>query len=180
MIGIRALLSELRQYICNHIVTSVPSNQIRMLFYRRIMGFELHDGVCIHMGARFDCAKGLKIGSNSVINENCRLDSRAGISIGSNVAIAAESIILTADHDPNASDFSTRLRPVLIEDYVFVGTRSLILGGVTLHRGAVVAAGSVVSRDVKALDIVAGVPARPIGARDTEFSYDASYRRYLH
>jgi len=144
------------------------------------MGFELGDGVAIHLGARFDCARGLRLGVGSVVNENCRLDSRGGISIGDNVSISAETIILTADHDINATDFRGRTRPVVIEDYVFIGTRAMILPGVTLHRGSVVAAGAVVNRDVKALDVVGGVPACSIGTRNSELFYRIEYLRILH
>jgi len=174
------LLSELRLYVCNHLVASIPSRRIRLSFYRRIMGFQLEDGVAIHLGASFDCARGLKIGRASVVNEKCRLDPRGGITIGNNVAIAAQTIILTADHDLNAPDFRGRERPVVIEDFVFIGTRAMILPGVTLCRGAVVAAGAVVSRDVKALDIVGGVPARSIGTRNPALSYTTDYSRCLH
>jgi acetyltransferase-like isoleucine patch superfamily enzyme len=176
----KVFLSELRLYICNHIVAHIPSNFVRLLFYRCIMGFQLAEGVAIHLGARFDCAKKLKIGTNSVINENCRIDPRGGITIGSNVLIAAESIILTADHEPNTSDFRGRRRAVVIENYVFVGTRALILPGVTLHQGAVVAAGAVVSRDVSTMTIVGGVPARKISMRTSELKYSTKYIRWLH
>ena len=144
------------------------------------MDFQLEDGASIHLGVHFDCTRGLKIGTNSVINRNCRLDPRGGIIIGKNVAIAPETIILTADHDLNTPDFLGRVRPVLIQDYVFIGTRAMILPGVTLHRGSVVAAGAVVSRDVPALEMVGGVPARPIGKRNPELSYVTKYTRLLH
>ncbi len=132
------------------------------------------------MNCRFDCARGLTIESPGVINQGCRLDTRGGIHIGSNVSISEGVFILTADHDPKASDFRGRMRPVVIEDFVFIGTRAMILPGVTLHRGAIIAAGAVVSRDVPAMEIVGGVPARSIGVRNSELSYTAEYARLLH
>jgi maltose O-acetyltransferase len=166
---LRVFFSELRLYVCNHIVASVPSRRLRMMFYRRIMRFNLGEKTSIFLNCRFDCTERLTIGSPSAINQGCRLDSRGGLTIGNNVSISEEVCILTADHDPKADDFSGRPRPVVIEDYVFVGTRAMILPGVTIHRGAIVAAGAVVSRDVKALDIVGGVPARSIGTRNPDF-----------
>jgi maltose O-acetyltransferase len=56
---------------------------------------------------------------------------------------------------------------VSIEDYVWLGARAVILPGVTVGRGAVVAAGSVVTKNVPPLTIVAGIPARPVGMRDS-------------
>jgi len=177
---LKILQAELRLFVCNCFVSHLPSRRLRMLFYRKIMGFNLGGKTNIFMNCRFDCAKGLTIGSTTVINQGCRLDSRGGLRIGSNVSISEEVCILTADHDPSRPDFGGRSRPVVVEDYVFIGTRAMILPGVTLHRGAVVAAGAGVSRDVPALDIVGGVPARHIRSRDAELGYTAEYSRLLH
>src|ERR1035437_9508153 len=176
---INSFLGDLRLYLCNHVVANIPSRCLRMLFYRRIMGFTLGKQTSIFLKCRFDCAKNLAIGSPSVINQGCRLDSRGGLRIGNNVSISEEVCILTADHDPKTSDFRGRPRPVVIEDYVFIGTRAMILPGVTVHRGAIVAAGAVVSRDVQALGIVGGIPARSIGTRNPVLSYTTEYTRFL-
>ena len=176
----RPFLSEIRLFCCNHIVSHIPSHRLRMLFYRKIMRFNLGERATVFLNCRFDCANGLTIGSTSVINQGCRLDSRGGLCIGNNVSISEQVCILTADHDPNTPDFRGRVRPVVIEDHVFIGTRAMILPGVTLYRGAIIAAGAVVSRNVKAMDIVGGVPARSIGTRNPGISYMAEYSRFLH
>jgi maltose O-acetyltransferase len=180
MRAVKSFLSELRLYVCNHIIARVPFHFVRLAFYRHIMGFQLADGVAIHLGARFDCAKGLKIGQNSVVNENCRLDPRGSITIGSNVSISAETIILTADHDSSLPDFKGRVRPVVIEDHVFIGTRAMILAGVTLGRGTIVAAGAVVSRNVPTMSVVGGIPAREISKRIADLNYTTVYHRLFH
>ena len=63
---------------------------------------------------------------------------------------------------------------------MFIGTRALILPGVTLHREVIVAAGAVVRRDLQALTVVGGVPAREIGKRNPDLNYRTAYRRLLH
>ncbi|WP_218081028.1 acyltransferase [Anthocerotibacter panamensis] len=164
-------------YLTNHVIANIPSHTVRLGFYRGILKLELQKGSLIFMGAWFDGTGNLKIGRNSTINQQCRLDNRGAIQIGNNVTIAAGVWIITADHDLNASNFGGRIRPVHIEDYVFVGSRATILPGVTLARGCVVAAGAVVTRDVAPYTIVGGVPARLIGKRRSDLEYNAHYPR---
>jgi acetyltransferase-like isoleucine patch superfamily enzyme len=180
MKAVMYLLAELRLYLCNHVVARVPFHCLRLPFYRHIMGFQLDEGVAIHLGARFDCTRGLKMGAKSVINENCRLDPRGGIAIGSNVSISGETIILTADHDPDSEMFVGRHKPVTILDRAWIGTRALILPGVSIGEGAVVAAGTVVTKNVAPYTIVAGVPAKVIRQRSNDLNYELSYKRLLH
>lgn len=163
-------------YLCNRVIAFVPSHGLRRIFYCTCMQFEIGEKSRIFMGARFDARREFKLSAHSVINENCRLDNRGNLYIGSNVSISSEVCILTADHDPQSSSFIGRDRPVRIEDYVFVGTRAMILPGTTIGRGAVVAAGAIVTRDVPPFSIVAGSPAKEIGKRNPDLSYQIDYR----
>ncbi|MEY2541832.1 MAG: hypothetical protein QOI22_1434 [Verrucomicrobiota bacterium] len=166
-------------FVCNRLVANVPSHTVRLAFYRGVMRFDIGDRSNIFSGARFDTRGSFRMGNNSVINERCRLDNRGGLSIGQNVSISAETCILTADHDPHDPAFIGRNRPVVIADYVFVGTRALILPGITIGRGAVVGAGAVVTKSVPPLAIVAGSPARQIGQRNPDLNYQIDYRRFF-
>ncbi len=159
--SIKVFFSELRLYLCNHLVNRVPSHTFRLWYYRSVMRFEIGKDATIGMGCIFDTAKNLKIGEKSVINARCRLDSRGGIDIGDCVSISSDTIIITADHDPNQYMVG-RSRPVKIEPYVFVGTRAMILAGVTIGTQSVVAAGSVVTKDIPSHSIAGGIPARKI------------------
>lgn len=162
-------------YLCNRIVAFVPSHRLRQIFYRTFMQFEIGEKSCIFMGARFDARRGFTLGAHSVINEHCRLDNRGELFIGSNVSISSEVCILTADHDPQSAAFSGRCRAIRIEDYVFIGTRAMILPGITIGRGAVVAAGAIVTKDVPPFAIVAGSPAKEIGKRNPDLAYQIEY-----
>jgi maltose O-acetyltransferase len=141
------------------------------------MQLRVAPGSFIFMDAWLDTRGFFEMGRDSVINQKCRLDNRGGINIGNSVSISAEVCILTADHDLQSSEFSGRTSPVVIGDHVFIGTRAMILPGVTIGRGAAVAAGAVVTRDVEPFAIVAGVPARPIGRRPEDLRYRSSYAR---
>jgi maltose O-acetyltransferase len=172
-------------YLTNHLIAHTPSFGLRRGWYRRVLGISLGSGSGVHLGCyvwfygpgqiRRD---GVAIGANSRINRDCTLDVRGGLTIGENVSISPEVAILTAQHGVADPEFRVESRRVVIEDNVFVGTRAIILPGVTLGRGSVVAAGAVVTRDVPPLAIVAGVPARVVGTRPedaTHYVLDSSF-----
>lgn len=163
----------------NHIINKIPFYFIRGWFYKNIFNFKLGKGVTIFLEVRFDATSGLVIGDNSVINSSCRIDTRGLVTIGSNVSISEGVSILTADHNPKTPNLQGRTRAVHLYDYVWIGTRAMILPGVTIGKGAVIGAGSIVTKDVPDLTIVAGNPAKPIGKCHTDFSYSTYYRRYL-
>lgn len=156
----------------------IPSHLFRIMAYR-LIGIEIGYKTSIHRYCRFYNPKNVKIGNNSVVNRDVLLDGRMGIVIGNNVSISEGTLLITLEHDPNSLDFATRGGQIVIHDYVFLGSRSIILPGVTIEQGAVVAAGAVVTKDVPAKDIVAGVPARQIGKRTNDLSYQIDYHKFL-
>jgi acetyltransferase-like isoleucine patch superfamily enzyme len=163
-------------YLTNHVVNSVPSFKLRHLWYGRVLGIQLDQGSRIHLGTyvwffgpREIRRCGVRLGRNSRIDRDCTIDVRSGLTIGDNVVFSPEVMLLAGTHDINDPGFAdSPVGPyrVEIEDYVWIGARAIIMPGVTVGRGAVVAAGAVVTKDVAPLTIVAGVPAKPIGMRD--------------
>jgi acetyltransferase-like isoleucine patch superfamily enzyme len=169
----RPFCSRVLIYLTNHVVPHVPSFTLRHLWYRRALGFQIGQDSAVNMGNHVwfyspvqSRRHGTSIGRNTRISRGCTLDVRSGLTIGDNVSISPEAMILGGSHDINDPGFSDISGRVVIEDHVWVGARAIILPGVTLGRGAVVAAGAVVTKDVAPLTLVAGVPAKPIGARD--------------
>jgi acetyltransferase-like isoleucine patch superfamily enzyme len=175
--GLKEIVSELRLYIGNEWISKFPSHRVRNFYYRKIMGFKIGKDCSIHMHCAFDCAQNLVVGKNSVINSRCRLDNRGSITIGENVSISQEVIILTADHDVNAADFAGRSMEVIINDYVWIGTRATILPGITVGKGALIAAGAMVTKDVIPYAVVAGIPAKVIKMRREDLIYETKYKR---
>lgn len=154
------------------IVGHIPIHHIRRFFYR-LCGVKIGKGSTIHMGAVFYNPKNIKIGEDTIIGENCVLDGRDNLHIGNHVDIATEVMFYNAKHDINDENFKPVFAPVVVEDYVFIGPRAIILPGVRIKKGAVVAAGAVVTKDVDEYTIVGGVPAQPIGERKVK---DLNYR----
>lgn len=133
--------------------------------------------------------RGMKIGKNSSIQPGVILDySHCNlITIGNNVTIAPQAYLLAHDASTKRELGYTKIGRIDIKDNVFIGSRALIMPGVTIGEGSIVAAGSVVTRDVKPNTIVAGNPAREIISkeeyinknkelleRSPKFSYDYS------
>ena len=107
-------------------------------------------------------------------------DSRGGtITLGNYVDVAPEVNIWTLEHDLNDPNFATKQGDVVIEDYAWVCNRAIILPGVRIGQGAVVAAGAVVTKDVPAWAIVGGVPAKIIGQRNPQQHPRKPYRPYF-
>lgn len=155
-----------------HFVGIVPCHYFRRFFYRHF-GMKIGRGSTLHMHARFYNPFNIEIGEDSIIGENVVLDGRDKLTIGNHVDIATDVMIYNCEHDVNSSDFHAVPAPVVIEDYVFIGPRAIILPGVTIKKGAVVGAGAVVTKDVEAGVIVGGVPAKQIGVREVK---DLNYR----
>lgn len=180
-------------YLCT-LTGYIPSHTIRLLLYRTLFGVRIGRDSSIHWRAEFNQPAGVTIGHNTVIGNDAFLDGRkkrAGTSywqdffgkgvrpltIGSNVSVAGEVRIYTMEHDIDSPDFAETAAPVVIDDYVVIGTRVTILPGVHIHRGAVVASGAVVTKDVAAYEVVGGVPAAHIKERNKNLRYTLKFAR---
>lgn len=105
----------------------------------------------------------LRIGADCFINDGCRFDTTAHVSLGDGVYLAHDVAIITSSHEIGGSEQragNVTSAPVDLADGVWVGARAIILPGVHVGRGAIVAAGAVVTGDVPPDTLVAGVPAR--------------------
>jgi acetyltransferase-like isoleucine patch superfamily enzyme len=130
-------------------------------------------GVRIEAGTEIAAPERLYIGDNVGISQNCRISAVGGCHIGRGCQIGGETIIFTIDHQYSAGDSlpydSVRLvKPVYIEDYVWIGLRAIIAPGVRIGEGAIIGLGSVVFQDVPPLAIVSGNPATILTYRNKE------------
>ena len=146
------------------IVGYIPCHMFRRFFYR-IFGIKIGKGSTIHMFASFYYPRNIVLGEDTIIGEGVVLDGRDKLIFGNHVDVASQVMFYNGEHDVNDESFKATFAPVVIEDYVFIGPRAIILPGVTIKKGAVVAAGAVVTKDVEEFTIVGGVPARVISER---------------
>ena len=126
----------------------------------------------IEHGVDLGTGQEVEIGNNSVIGINCRI--AVHVRIHDYVLIGPEVIIISQNHA--FSDTQTPIclqgfepsKPVIIEDDVWIGARAIILPGVIIGRGAVVGAGSVVTKDIPPYAVVCGNPAKILKYRKTD------------
>ncbi|HUX44747.1 MAG TPA: acyltransferase [Terracidiphilus sp.] len=132
-------------------------------------------GVLVHHGFWVQAPWRLSIGVNSVVGDHAILDARGGLSIGANVLLSSQVAIWTGQHDWQSPEFGYVSGPVEIGDHAWLSFRCVLLPGVTIGEGAVVAAGALVTKSVPPYALVGGVPAKVIGERSRDLQYQLGY-----
>lgn len=143
-------------------------------------GIQFGDNVSIGSGTIIECTgvirelgESLKIGNNVGFAQNCFIEMRGNISIGDNCIFASDVSINSENHNYSQRSQLIRRqgatrRGIRIGEDCWVGTKAVILDGVTIGKGCVIAAGAVVNRDVPEYSVVGGVPARILKIRGEE------------
>lgn len=170
------------RFFTNIIIRNFPSWTVRK-FWLRIMGVKIGERSHIDMSTYFLATRHLAIGKYVHINQGCFIDARGTIIMGDNISISHYVRICSGGHNLYSPTFDGEHSPIIIEDYCWVGIGATILKGVTLGEGCVVAAGSVVTKNVDPYSIVGGVPAKKIGTRISNLRYkpleNENHFRYL-
>lgn len=158
-----------------------PSVHIRRLSLR-LAGMKISKNVRFYEGFHVRNPKGITMGDGCSVGTRVLLDGRKGLTIGKSVVFGYECIVWTLNHDYNDLFFKAKGAPVVINDFAWICSRSIIMPGVTIGEGAIVASGAIVTKDVPPYTIVAGIPAKEIGKRekkDYKYGYRAS-EEYMH
>ena len=159
-------------FLWNEVITHIPMRRFRRVILKKLLGICLQDNSCLMMHVKLYSLGRISLGSNSVVNQFCVLDGRDyHIRIGDNADIGPYTHIWTIGHDPDSPVHKTSGGDVEINDHAWIASRVTILPGVTIGRGAVVAAGSIVTKDVPEKAIVAGNPAKFVRWRKNELEY---------
>ena len=135
----RLFVGTLLSWFYNNLLTFFPSRLVRntfLKFYVRSLGAKSN----VQMRCRFLNGRKVTFGERNVVNFGCLFDGRIHpIEVGNDVSIGPEAVILTLGHDPQSPTFENKGGPVRIGRRVWIGCRAMILPGVTIGEGAVVA-----------------------------------------
>jgi acetyltransferase-like isoleucine patch superfamily enzyme len=172
----RKARNRLGELIYNSFVTHIPSHHVRLAFLR-LCGATIGKGTSVMRGVTVLDIEFLTIGENTTIGGRCLLDARGALYIGNSVTLANNVQLVGGGHNIDDPYFlPIPGGPSVILDHVWIATSAIVVAAF-IRRGAVVAAGAVVIKEVGECEIVGGNPAKVIGKRNPEvLKYSASYR----
>lgn len=135
-------------------------NEVQQLF-AELTGKPINESFNLFPPFYTDCGKNISLGENVFINSGCHFQDQGSITIGNNVLIGHNVTITTLNHNEEPKNRGDMIpKPVTIEDNVWIGSDVTIIPGIVVGEGAILAAGSVVTKDVDRRTVVAGVPAK--------------------
>lgn len=161
-------------WFTNSFLYNFPSKRFRNYMLKR-MGVKFNGDVRIYAGFHIRNPRGIVIENGVSIGPRVLLDGRMGLTIQEGAVIGYGAIIWTLNHDYNDIHFCGKGAPVSIGKHAWVCSNSIILPGITIGEGAVVASGAIVTHDVPPYSIVGGIPAKIIGQREQK-EYDYGYK----
>jgi acetyltransferase-like isoleucine patch superfamily enzyme len=142
--------------------TATDADQVREIL-SEITGIEIDESTVVFPPFYTNFGQSIRLGKNVFINHACSFLDIGGITIEDDVQIGPRVNITSENHPIDPNDRKTLiLAPVIIRRNAWIGAAATILPGVTIGENAIVAAGAVVSKDVTANTIVAGVPAKVV------------------
>jgi len=175
---VRYWLRNLLLFGGNRVIGQLPGHALRRAYYRYALGWEIGERTSIHHGLKVFGGRGrVKIGRRSTLQMDCLIVGAGmdDLTIGDDVAIAYRACLVMGSHDMFSPSFDGITGPITIENHVFVGSGAIVLLGVTLGEGAVVTAGSVVTKSVAPYTIVRGNPAQVVARRPKNLAYTAEH-----
>lgn len=134
-----------------------------------LMGKEVDPSLKVFPPFYTDFGKNIHIGKNVFINACCHFQDHGGVTLGDNCLVGHNVVFATLNHGFAPKDRAAMYpAPIVVGKNVWIGSNSTILQGVTIGENAIVAAGSVVTKDVAPGTIVGGVPARILRTLEQE------------
>jgi maltose O-acetyltransferase len=177
--SLNLLAGSVLNFLYNECITHIPFHFIRKGFLR-LFNRKIHPTAVILMHNRILNFWKLEIGERSIINQYCLIDCRIHtVIISRDVDIAPYCKIWTTGHQPDSPEHALYGGNVIIEDHAWIASNAIILPNITIGRGAIVAAGAVVHKNVEPFHIVGGNPAKFIKKRNNPLTYQINYNPFL-
>lgn len=145
--------------------TWLPGTSFRIFLFR-LFGARIGKGVILKSHLRVKFPWKLSLGDSVWIGEDVWIDNLEKVKIGNNVCISQGAYLCTGNHDWSKETFDLIVKPIIIEDGVWVGAKSVICSGVALKDHSVITVGSVVTKDTEAYMIYQGNPAVEVKKRE--------------
>lgn len=141
--------------------TPKPLNKWR-IFWLRLFGATVGKNSFVHQRARIEHPENISIGSHTAIGDRAHLYALDKITIGNHCIIAQEAYLCTGDHKRTNDGYPLCTAPIVIEDFCFIGLRTIVLMDVVIAQKSTLGAGAVVTKNISAQATAGGNPARSL------------------
>lgn len=136
------------------------------VFLLKLFGAKIGKSVYIKPYVNIKYPWFLTVGNNVWIGEDVWIDNLASVKIGNNVCISQGALLLTGSHNHTTTSFGLIIKPIILEDAVWVCAKSIVCSGVTCYTHSIISAGTVVTQNCDAYGIYKGNPALKIKIRE--------------
>lgn len=155
-------------YFCNVLFMKngwIPFSGLKVGLLK-LFGAKIGKGVLIKPCVNVKYPWKLEVGDHTWIGENVWIDNLGHVKIGANCCLSQGALLLCGNHDYKKSSFDLMVGKITLEEGVWIGAKCIVTGGVTAKSHAVLAAGSVASKDLEPYTIYRGSPAESIKKRE--------------
>lgn len=175
----KIFVAGLLNFLWNDVITHIPWHGFRK-FFLRVFNRKISATCTVLMHTRILCFWNCVIGERSVINQYVLLDCRRSkVVIDEDVDIGPYTRIWTTGHNPDSDTHDIYHADVILKHHVWLASGVTVLPGVTVEEGAVLAAGSLVHKNIPAREVWGGTPARFIRKRNNLLQYKLRYKAYF-
>jgi putative colanic acid biosynthesis acetyltransferase WcaF len=131
----------------------------------RLFGAKIGKGLIIKNNVVIKFPWKLTVGDNVWLGENCWIDNLDYVTIGNNVCVSQGALLLTGNHDYTISFMPYRNAPIMLEDGVWIGAKSVVCPGIICYSHSILAVGSVATKNMEAFTVYQGNPATAVRTR---------------
>lgn len=149
----------------------IPSNTFRLFLYKNILQMNIGHKVVIHRNCEIRSGLNITIGEGTIIGDNTILDGNGGIVIGNNVNVSSNSSLYSSQHMVQSSLFEGEYKEIKVGDRCWISSNTVVLPGVIIGEGAVLASGAVATKNLDSFTVYGGVPAKEIKKRNPNLTY---------